>query len=509
MGLRGLVPAMHFRNAVIAVLLSTLLYGPLFLFSKPGGDIEPRVTGYPFPGEGSCAQSDCHDDGLGPNTGAGGVSISINGGPASTYSYTPGETVPVQVTVAEPSAQQRFGFQITARTPDGCSQAGVFSMTTANPNLFLFQDNNATAPCEPEFIQFAGHALAAFRTPPSVAPMSFEMNWTAPPADIGPIVFAAAGNAANGDTEETGDNIYTTGVTIDPAGRPTISAVLNNATNLLESEPGSAVAPGAGISIFGEGFASHLSVPLPAPLVSSEIPLETTLGDLTVTIDSVVMPIFGIFRGEDSDAGFDQINGQLPWEVIAEGKSTATMLITSGGVTSEPREITVEPASPGIYSWGFGPGPGIVTNFTPGKVEFAQAPGTFCASFGLPSDCVPTDAQQVPDFTEKAAEIGGVITVWANGLGSLTGSVPSGDIPAPGTELLFAAKTVRLFIGGIEAQDIAAILQPQFVGLNQINARVPEGVTPGDAVPIVIEVDCGDGVVFRSREDVTIAVAAP
>jgi hypothetical protein len=44
------------------------------------------------------------------------------------------------------------------------------------------------------------------------------------------------------------------------------------------------------------------------------------------------------------------------------------------------------------------------------------------------------------------------------------------------------------------------------VALNQINAVVPEGVEPGDAVPIVVEVDCGDGNIFRSRDDVTIAI---
>ena len=50
------------------------------------------------------------------------------------------------------------------------------------------------------------------------------------------------------------------------------------------------------------------------------------------------------------------------------------------------------------------------------------------------------------------------------------------------------------------------VLHSTLVGLNQINAIVPAGVTPGDGVPIQIEVDCGDGSIFRSREDVTIAV---
>jgi uncharacterized protein (TIGR03437 family) len=86
--------------------------------------------------------------------------------------------------------------------------------------------------------------------------------------------------------------------------------------------------------------------------------------------------------------------------------------------------------------------------------------------------------------------------------------VPSGDIPEPGAPLLLAAKTIRVRVGGIEAQVLASLLQPQFVGLNQINAFVPEGVTPGAGIPIVIEVECDPQTIVRSREDATIAVAA-
>ena len=483
------------------------------------------------------------------------------------------------------------------------------------------------------------------------------------------------------------------GGTPDLNGVPTITGVFNAATSVPEDEPGHAVAPGSVVAIFGEGFASPLASPSPVPLSSQQIPLDTTLGDLTATVDGIPMPLFGVFRGEDSGAGFDQFNGQLPWEVLATPEKTeATLIITSNGVSSEPREIWVAPASPGIYSWRFGPGPGIVTNFIPddpSRVEFAQSPGTFCTSFnlspdlcgtalppgsvtdpdddarpsdnedpdpdvvsasvssdgtslhlsvrykagtfdqaltqaqfqldtdqdpstghpGTTADCV-TDAGNIgmeffvnmgaslgteaqlfrflgtcnafaiagagtvtfaadgmdavvplalldqddgllnfkvtiseqigdgstgildtapdvglpaatsaidgvplhpkgqPIVNENPAKIGEVVTIWTNGLGPLNGTVPSGDIPEPGAPLLFAAKTVTVLIGGIEAQVLGGgFLQPQFVALNQINAIVPEGVEPGDAVPIVIQVDCGDGNVFRSREDVTIAVA--
>ena len=81
-----------------------------------------------------------------------------------------------------------------------------------------------------------------------------------------------------------------------------------------------------------------------------------------------------------------------------------------------------------------------------------------------------------------------------------TGDAPQGDLP-------LTIKEVRLFIGGVKAEIIGLpVLHPTSVGLNQINAYIPEEVIPGDSVPIVIEVDCGDGNVFRSREDVTIAV---
>ncbi len=484
---------------------------------------------------------------------------------------------------------------------------------------------------------------------------------------------------------------------IPPAGPPTITAILNAATSVPEGEPEHAVAPGSAVSIFGESFASHLRSPSEVPLSSQQIPLHTTLGDLTATVDGIVMPLFGIFRGEDLVKGFDQINGQIPWEVLATPeKTTATLVITSNGVSSEPREIGVALASPGIYSWGFGSGPGIVTNFIPqdpSRVEFAQSPGTFCTSFNLapelcatttafggvidpdidalPSpredpdpdvvsasvssdginlylsvrfkagtfdqaltlatfhldtdqdastgnpgttiECIEdadtlgvdfavwlggnleTDAQiwslpacgefvfvtvesatatyvadgidavvplallggddgrlnckvtieeqisetgndppagildTMPDaglpagetgsstvplhakgqlvVNERPAKIGGMITLWTNGLGPFSGTVPSGDVPGPEAPILFASKAVTVLIGGMEAHVLGAFLHSQFVALNQINAIVPEGVEPGDSVPIVIEVDCGDGKVFRSRKDVTIAIA--
>lgn len=96
-------------------------------------------------------------------------------------------------------------------------------------------------------------------------------------------------------------------------------------------------------------------------------------------------------------------------------------------------------------------------------------------------------------------------TIWCDGLGPVSPLPATGDIPQPPGTVPFVEKTVRVFVGGEEAQVLGSVMQPENVGLNQINIIIP-GVTPGDAVPIVVEVDCGDDKVFRSREDVTIAV---
>ena len=112
------------------------------------------------------------------------------------------------------------------------------------------------------------------------------------------------------------------------------------------------------------------------------------------------------------------------------------------------------------------------------------------------------------NVTGQAAAVGGVIIVWSNGLGPLTVTPATGSASGLGNPLPLVTKTVRVFIGGMEAITVVPFLQQTSVGLNQVNVVVPEGVEPGDQVPIVIEVDCDDKTVLRSREDATIAVRA-
>jgi len=137
----------------------------------------------------------------------------------------------------------------------------------------------------------------------------------------------------------------------------------------------------------------------------------------------------------------------------------------------------------------------IITNFKQAGDD------VIAGSWVQPSDSIPSVVTQ-------PAAIGGVATIWCNGLGPVSPVPATGDLPQPSGTAPVTEKAVRVFVGGKVATVLGAVLQSSSVGLNQINIIIPEGVTPGEAVPIVIEVECLDGTKIRSREDAMIAVRA-
>ena len=244
------------------------------------------------------------------------------------------------------------------------------------------------------------------------------------------------------------------------------------------------ISPGSIVSVFGNFVETTAT--------ASSIPLGTDLGGFSVTFNDMPGSLFGVFDGP-----FDQSNVQVPWNVdVSSGKVEVKVhwKDASGEVWSDPFEVDAALASPGIYMFPPGTTQAIVTNFRQAGDDVIEG------SWAQPSGSVdPREGQP--------AAIGGVVTLWCDGLGPVSPLPATGDIPPPGTAPV-TDKIVRVFVGGVEAQVLGAVLQSSSVGLNQINAVIPDGVTPGDAVPIVIEVECPDGSKIRSREDVTIAVRA-
>jgi uncharacterized protein (TIGR03437 family) len=99
--------------------------------------------------------------------------------------------------------------------------------------------------------------------------------------------------------------------------------------------------------------------------------------------------------------------------------------------------------------------------------------------------------------TQSPATPGELVIFYATGLGAVMPGVPTGALPA-GTSS--TVSQVMLNIGGIGVIPDFAGLAGCCVGLNQINARVPAGVTRGNAVQVVLSIG------GKSSNTATIAV---
>ena len=201
-----------------------------------------------------------------------------------------------------------------------------------------------------------------------------------------------------------------------------------------------ALSPGALVSLFGANLARQTEL-------ASSLPLPTQLGGASVRINGIESPLLFV-------SPF-QINLQAPFEL---SPGTAQITVTLDGAEGSPLAGTVNPAGPGIFTLSRdGSGAGI---FLHG------------ATFSLVNEFSP-------------ARPGEVILIYGTGLGGVLPAVTSGAA-SPANPLASAVSSVSVQIGGREAEVSFAGLAPGFVGLYQINVRVPSDVTPAPNVPVVV-----------------------
>jgi glucose/arabinose dehydrogenase len=147
------------------------------------------------PGELDC--SECHTT---PAESAGTIQLD------APQHYTPGQTYDITVTHAtQDPTRLRWGFELTALDSSD-SKAGAL----APADGFTQVVNNSGPFPTRQYIEhtikdsfdgtFSGQQFGAHWT----------FKWTAPDADVGPVTFYVAGNQANGDQNNSGDNIYFT-----------------------------------------------------------------------------------------------------------------------------------------------------------------------------------------------------------------------------------------------------------------------------------------------------------
>ncbi|MEK7404894.1 MAG: hypothetical protein AAB225_07275 [Acidobacteriota bacterium] len=216
-------------------------------------------------------------------------------------------------------------------------------------------------------------------------------------------------------------------VTAIAVGRPVIAA--GGVVNAASYQAG--VAPGALATIFGANLAAGARA-------SSSYPWPASLGGAQVSWNGAPVPLVLV-----SDP---QVNFLVPLET--RPGAAEVVVRTSAGV-SAPASVQVAAVSPGIF---------------------------FDAATNLGAVLVAGTGQTT---AERPAAVGEYLEIYATGLGQVT-ATPGRLRP---TEL-----QPQVFIGSQRVAEVTySGLAPGFLGLYQVNARVPEG-TPSGLQPLWLEI---------------------
>jgi uncharacterized protein (TIGR03437 family) len=217
-------------------------------------------------------------------------------------------------------------------------------------------------------------------------------------------------------------------ITIPVSTAPAITGVTNAASFKQ------VYAPGMILAVFG----SNLGPATPA--LAPSVPLPTSLGGVTVTINGVAAPLYYVSSG--------QLNVQIPYATTVN--ATATLTVSYGG-QSASISFLVSAAAPGIF---YDPNSG---------------------------DVVPYES----------AAPGATITLYITGDGAQSPAATTGSTPAPNV-VPKPTQNVAMTVGGTAVNlqcPTCFVGTPSWsVGVTQINFQVPASAIPGAPLEIVVTV---------------------
>jgi len=205
------------------------------------------------------------------------------------------------------------------------------------------------------------------------------------------------------------------------------------------------LAPGSVVSIFGQNLASEA--------VAEATPLPKVLGGTCVTLDNQPIPLVMTSAG--------QLNLQVPPEVAA-GRHSLVVRSIARNTASFAQSITLSKYAPAVY-----------LNTATGEA----------ALFRLNGSPVTKSAPAKRDES---------LILYATGLGVTQGGKVTAGNPAPADPLAVTEK-VQVFFGDPRYRQAEVIvdwsgLTPGFVGLYQINLRVPGEHMKGAALPVTLRI---------------------
>jgi adhesin/invasin len=223
------------------------------------------------------------------------------------------------------------------------------------------------------------------------------------------------------------------------SARPVAVLATGGAVNGASFAADLPLAAGSIVSVFGLNFIGR-------PVAASAVPLPKVLSSASLSVNGITVPLFYVST--------NQINCQIPRELA--GQATAAFRFASGDDVALLQDVPLAPVSPGVFLVGTAQQGAILHQ--DGRLADATAP----------------------------AVAGEYLSIYATGLGEVTNPPTTG---APAGAAPFSETRVKpvVAIGGIPADVTFSGLAPGFVGLYQVNARVPLGFS-GNAIPVTIKV---------------------
>ncbi len=406
------------KCAVVLTAVSVVIYA-----HATGPD--PRKTG--APGDTTCNQATCHV-GTAVNGGPGKVEITYSGG----TTYTPGERGTFTVTITDTGTPPRqvYGFQASARLSSD-QEHGQAGTLIAGTGLDVQCEDARSLPCRSTApVQFINH-----NTPSRTGVWTFQ--WDAPANGAGDVVVYVAGNAANGNGNETGDRIYTSSIrltTATSAGKkPSVTS--GGVANTWSAS--STIATNTWVSIFGSDFTDKTQTWDGSPEFSQgKLPLS--LSNVSVTINGKSAPVYFISPG--------QINVLAPDD---SGTGNVELRVKNAAGESDPVTVVRSALSPAL-----------LTTSSEGKLRvIGRLNSNANIVLGLP------EASSVRPFAP-----GDVVQFYATGLGPTNPSVPVENV-VTGAPALINASSIRILINGNPVQIVGSALVGS--GLYQINGVIP------------------------------------
>ena len=194
-------------------------------------------------------------------------------------------------------------------------------------------------------------------------------------------------------------------------------------------------------SIFGTNLSTAPASGVQPGFVPGTTTLQTTSNGTQVTFDGVAAPLFFVSPG--------QLNVQVPFEVT--GKISVQMVVSLNGASSPPVAVAISAATPALFT---------LNSSGKGAAVALNQDGTLNG----------------PNNPEAA---GRVIQLFATGLGAVLPAAVTGQGARSTAPLSTSINNPTVAIGVVPAIMEFSGLAPGFVGLWQVNVRVPAGAGTG------------------------------